>query len=1083
MRLSTYLLYFVAFVAVPLNAQNVLLSEDFNICTLPLGWEVTIDGNQNATWYVGIMENDDALGQSIDGTCCLIIDDDANGDNTPAFVLDVLSPAFNTGLQPTVLLEMDLHYRDWAEDAEFFEVYITDGVTEQRLARFDGTRRNGATLDDHFELKIDLGLYASSPNTRLLFRYDDAGGFAWWAAIDNIKVTGIGEGTNVVKETFNGCEKPADWTTEIVTGVDNWKFGTITEGGALGGSSTMDGSCFVFFDDDFLGADTPFSTVRLISPWFDGTSFGRFELNADVILRYYKEKIAVIVQHGDGTEYIVQESNGDVGGPYFQNYLHATLDLSPYRAPQMRVIFQYDDGQDFGWWAGLDNIKVTGYGAANDICTNAVPLITNDSCKIGQNMTALFDGPLPSCGNNKSSTGLWYSWEADFSGPAVLYTWCQYNCLVEIFTGDCGNPQVQVCNNRDEHGFYGEVTYFNAIAGTDYLVRLSNLEEGFGKQRGYFCIILQPTNEIPGTPSNDLCSTAIPLTINGTCAETYNYNASMTGSIPSLNERARADVWYQFTAPTLPADQVLELQSNANFSDIITLYGGTCNSLQEIAGNHHGSKLEMPALTAGQTYFVQIAGNFATVEGSLCPQLVQKSKDAPINDNCVSSTLINIGTGCVNGNNAFAAASPIKPSCIVTVDHDVWYRYIAPVSGSVNISVDADFQCVVAVWKGNCGNLEQLACKNNPKKCDGYFSIGAMTPGATYYIQVAAQIGTTGINAGNFCINVLDGNQPLDYVPLSLQVLEQCKGVDVAALQVIAAGGKTPYIFQGNENGQYVASGSTYLVVIQDANGCEKSVSGIVPDCETAVICDLTAALTPTNPTCFNAANGGLAPIVTGGNGNYQYLWSTGATTMNLTSVIGGIYSVTITDALNCSTVMIETLINPDAYAILPTEIVQPSTGQSNGTIYLDISGGNGQYAYNWTLNGNFFVASEDLTNAPAGVYQLVVTDGLGCTGVFNYTLTESVSTNTAQDRVFAEVYPNPAIGRATLAIALPTPQKLYLTLTDAKGKALKSWTVENASETNIPLDLHDLPAAVYQLRIFTGKETIVKSITLAAGE
>jgi Secretion system C-terminal sorting domain/SprB repeat len=1079
MRLFTCIIYLLFSSLASLRAQNVLLSEDFNACGLPPGWNVNILGNQNAIWYVGIMENNDALGQSIDSTCCLIIDDDATGDNTPAFSLDVVSPAFNAGQNPTVLLEMDLHYRDWNEAQEFFEIFITDGITEQKLARFDEFRTNGDNLKDHFALKIDLALYTSSPNARLVFRYNDGGGFAWWVAIDNIKVTGFGAGTNVIKETFNTCGKPGNWSTEVLTGVNDWQFGLITEGGALGNGNSMDGTCFAFFDDDLLGKDTPFSTIRLISPWLDGTSYGRFELNADLILRYYKEKIAVIVQHSDGTEYVVRESNGDVGGPFFPNYEHVALDLSSYRAPQMRVIFQYDDGKDWGWWVGIDNVKVTGYGLANDICTNAVPLLTNDSCRVGENITALFDGPQPSCGDNKSSTGLWYKWQADFTGAAVLYTWSEYNCLVEIFTGNCDSPQVLVCNNRDEHGFYGEITYFNAVAGTNYLMRVSNLEKGFGKTKGYFCVILQPINAIPAAPPNDLCNNAIPLTVNGNCVASYNYNATITTPIPSLNERARADIWYKFVAPSVPSGEVLELESNANFSDIITLYAGNCSNLQEMASDHLGSKLLLPTLTAGQTYFVQIAGNFATIEGNLCAQLIQKSKNAPANDNCNTSTLINLGGNCINGNNTFASASSVKPSCIVDADHDVWYKFIAPSSGSVHISIDASFQCVLGVWKGSCGNLEEIACKNNPKKCDGYFTVGAMTPGSTYFLQLAAQVGLTNINTGDFCIKILDGNQQVDYLPLTFQLTEICKGVDVAVIQVATGGGLLPYTFLGNENGQFIVSGAPYLVVVQDANGCEKSVSGIIKNCVSATNCDLSAVLNGTNPTCNNAPDGILSPIVTGGNGNYTYLWSNGATTMNATGLVGGTYTLTISDLLSCSTVLSNTLISPAVIGVLPTGITPPSIGQNNGSIYIDVNGGNGQYSYIWTRNGAFFVASEDLTNAPAGTYQLIVTDGNGCKGVFDYTLSEMVATAGLVQRAFAEVYPNPAKEFTILSIALSTPQQLVITIVDASGKALKTWTVDQASETKLRLDLKDLPAAMYQLRILSEKETMLKPLSI----
>ena len=113
------------------KAQVTLFSEDFNSCALPAGWQVVSVGNQNPVWLVGYSTNNDALGQSIDSTCCLIIDDDATGDNTAPYVISFISPAFDASQHSTVELTMDVHYRDWNQANEYFDVLITDGVTEK----------------------------------------------------------------------------------------------------------------------------------------------------------------------------------------------------------------------------------------------------------------------------------------------------------------------------------------------------------------------------------------------------------------------------------------------------------------------------------------------------------------------------------------------------------------------------------------------------------------------------------------------------------------------------------------------------------------------------------------------------------------------------------------------------------------------------------------------------------------------------------------------------------------------------------------------------------------------------------------
>lgn len=1073
------LLFLVSLLSIPvwLGGQTQLLYTDFNECFLDGGWTVNISGNQNAEWYVGTLQNSDGFGESIDGSCCLIVDDDATGDQTPAFVWNAISPAFDASQHSTVKLEMDIHYRDWGPSAEFLEVLITDGVTEHVLSHFEGaTSTTGDSLHEHKVFVADLSLLSNSDHLQIILRYDDAGGFGWWAAFDNIQVTGIGNGVNVIREAFNSCEKPADWSTDIVAGVDDWKFGVITEGKALSSGNSMNGTCFVFFDDDFIGQDTPFSTVRLVSPWFDGTSFGRFELNFDLILRYQSEKIAVIVQHGDGSEHLVRESEGDVGGPFFGNYVPVTLDLSPFRAPQMRVIFQYDDGQSWAWWAGIDNVKVTGFGAANDICANAPQLLTGAPCTAANNLTALFDGPLPTCsGGAKSSTGLWFSWQPLFTGVGMVDVRSEFNDLVEVFSGSCADLQPVACNNRDEHGFGGEKTWFNVVSGSTYLIRVSNLEGVFGKARGAMCIQVQQASGYPTKPANDQCNNATNLTVNGPCVSGNNRNAENPTPLPSLNERARADVWYQFTAPALPPGEILEIRSNANFSDIITVYSGTCNSLQEVAGEHQGKSLQVAGLNPGQVYKVQIAGNFASVEGELCPQIVQKSMISPANDECVAATTLSINAACTAGNNEFASFSGIKPSCVVNVDRDVWYKFQAPTSGSVRIHSGAEFQHIVAVWKGACGNLEELLCADNPTRCEGYLHLGGLNPGVTYFIQVAAQIGLSGDNSGDFCIKIEDGAIPAAFEPLQMSVVEQCIGNDQAQLQVVVSDGVPPYVFEGSVSGDVLPEGQVYIVVVTDAMGCVRSTVDIVDDCFSGG-CALSATLAAVQPDCHNAATGSLEAIVSGGAGPYTYLWSDGQTTAKAIGLQGGInYSVVITDAVGCGTDAAMTLTNPTEIVAVPTDIIHPTSGLNNGSIMVDVTGGTGPYAFLWRVNGIIVSTSQQMLNAPAGSYVLFINDAHGCNAVLNVILTETIGTQSIASDIFAEIFPNPAHDKATLGLSLPEARDLVLTLTDAAGRGLHTWTVHNVTETNVPIDIADLPAGQYQLRIMTGEQTIVR--------
>jgi hypothetical protein len=1075
MRLTCLLLLVLS--SAVLTAQTTLFKEDFNNCLLTPGWEVSSSGNPDPLWYItNSITNDDQNGSSMNGSCFLFIDDDGLGDNTPAYVLDILSPAFDLSQFPTAQLTLDVHYRDWPEGQESFKIFLVDGPEEIELASFSQGQSTGDSLHEYRTLKYDLTLSALSSSARLLFRYDDAGAFNWWAGIDNIEIIGFGVGKNIIAEGFNHCQKPQGWETEILTGDADWSFGKCTNPKAANGNS-MDGSCFAFFDDDILGDNAPYSNARLFSPWFDGTEFGTFSLEFDLIHRYYSEFIRLYIQNGNGEEALLGEAAYDIGGPLFNNYQHLAFDISPYRSQQMRVVFEYDDGGSWAWWTGVDNVKVVGNGAANDLCSNARTLQTGPDCTPGSNVTAVFDGPQPACGG-KGVASLWYKWQADFSGTALLETNATFNDAVEIFTGSCSNPTLVTCNNRDEHGFSGEKTWFQATSGENYLIRVSGIAADFGLPRGGVCVRILQAPGAPSVPLNDHCASAQSLEVEGPCVSGNNRNAVMSTPLPALNELARADIWYSFTAPALAPAQLLELRSNADFSDIITVYSGGCNNLTEVASNHKGKQLELPALTAGQTYWVQIAGNFATVEGNVCPEIRKKQVNAPINDQCADAAELPMGISVTAGN-AFAGSSGIIPPCVPAIEKDIWFRFTAGASGSAWLLSGASFEQTVAVWKGNCGNLENVFCAKNPAPCDGFLHILNLVPGQEYLLQIGCRPGAGGISAGEVQVLLREGAQGPAFEPMEVSATTDCNSLTTARYEIEVQGGVAPFLFEGTQPDAYLNSGENYFTVITDAGGCVKTVAGIVKDCSVSG-CTMVASTSKTGIRCFGENNGVLNVTPVGGTPPYTYAWSNGAVTAINDQLAPGIYEVTITDALGCDQILMDTLSNPAQLTVSPTAIVPPTVGESNGSVTMDISGGTGALGYVWTRNGVLFSNVADLHFAPAGDYQLQVTDASGCTLVFNITLTETVSAQAVADDWFAEVFPNPAREKATLALSLPVATDLHISILDAAGRLLRSHSYGQVTEQNIALEIKDLPAGAYRVRVRGGDRVLDRKLMIS---
>ncbi|WP_422091087.1 gliding motility-associated C-terminal domain-containing protein [Tenacibaculum ovolyticum] len=126
--------------------------------------------------------------------------------------------------------------------------------------------------------------------------------------------------------------------------------------------------------------------------------------------------------------------------------------------------------------------------------------------------------------------------------------------------------------------------------------------------------------------------------------------------------------------------------------------------------------------------------------------------------------------------------------------------------------------------------------------------------------------------------------------------------------------------------------------------------------------------------TCYQGNNGNIDLSVSGGYGAYQYIWSNGATTEDISDLVAGDYSVTITDAQGCSFIEKYTITSPSelTLSLLGSDL---SCGGNDGGIDLTVTGGTSNYTYLWS-NG---ATTEDLTNLNAGMYSVTVTDANGC--------------------------------------------------------------------------------------------------------
>ncbi len=145
------------------------------------------------------------------------------------------------------------------------------------------------------------------------------------------------------------------------------------------------------------------------------------------------------------------------------------------------------------------------------------------------------------------------------------------------------------------------------------------------------------------------------------------------------------------------------------------------------------------------------------------------------------------------------------------------------------------------------------------------------------------------------------------------------------------------------------------------------------------------------NVLCYGDSTGSIDIEVSGGVEPYSYLWSNGETTQDISGLPAGTYTVTVTDALDCSASMGITITQPDSILItldLITDVLV--IGDSTGSIEVSVGGGIPGYDYAWINEADDTVGiNEDLFNQPAGEYTIIVTDANACETSETYQILE----------------------------------------------------------------------------------------------
>lgn len=282
--------------------------------------------------------------------------------------------------------------------------------------------------------------------------------------------------------------------------------------------------------------------------------------------------------------------------------------------------------------------------------------------------------------------------------------------------------------------------------------------------------------------------------------------------------------------------------------------------------------------------------------------------------------------------------------------------------------------------------------------CDGEISFTAS--GGTLPYQYSSDNGVTfstvptiaSLCSGSYTVLVKDAN---NCTTSATQTINQPAAVAViitptnstctlpnGELSFATSGGFSPYNYSIDNGVSFVTTNvftglnaGNYNTIVTDQNNCPVSSLETINDEASPIIIGTGV----TDVSCNALCDGEVITTISGGTGTITYsVGGVPQTNQTITGLCAGAYTVTITDANNCTDTEPITIVEPSVL-VTNTNAVDPLCfGASNGSITCTTNGGTTPYIYS-SNNGAQFSNSNVLSNLSAGTYNVVVEDAHGC--------------------------------------------------------------------------------------------------------
>lgn len=261
-------------------------------------------------------------------------------------------------------------------------------------------------------------------------------------------------------------------------------------------------------------------------------------------------------------------------------------------------------------------------------------------------------------------------------------------------------------------------------------------------------------------------------------------------------------------------------------------------------------------------------------------------------------------------------------------------------------------------------------------------------PEGTYTVEVIDSLGCVALDTFNI-------NQP-DELTASAIVVDHvsCFGGDDGRARAEVLGGTPPYALSWDSNPIQTSDtadglvAGTYALTVTDANSCVVIASVSINEPSDSITVDVS---TVSDVSCFDGSDGSASVDVNGGTPPYSYQWNTTPVQASdsITGLPQGTYTVTVTDANNCTAtkdVFIDQPADSITVDVLSVNHVR-CFGGNEGSASINASGGTPPYNVEW--NTTPVQTSDSATGLSAGAYTATVTDANNCVADVSVTIVE----------------------------------------------------------------------------------------------